>query len=533
MSEIDQQTLAATFKLFDGLATIQPSNFGHMRTFLAAEAARARGLVSEAVVLYDSAINASTEAKFIHLSAWYNERCAELLQKPKLAAGYLIEAMSLWKEWGCLTLVNKMALQHPLLFPSLVPKTLPNVTSNLTVTTPTSFTPPEQPVLEIITAENRWTKADLDRRKSSVASGSGRQSASGLESPLRVISSSSLELPHRSQLATELDLRTVVQAASVLNNEINVDGAVAKLLALTMKTAGATYALLVLCKGGTLCAEAIATSDSNEVRKLGAKDAIDASPDKCEKIFFFERGKISRLTLSFVLDPRSVIHYVARSRVVVVNNLDVLGEAISDQYLKAHKPKSILCLPLASQSKFIGVLYMENSHATNAFTPSRLEIVTLVSGQAASTIEKARLVQDLKLANAELQTSELALKEYNLRLEATVKERTNDLMKARDVAETSTQTKSQFLANMSHEIRTPFNAVVALAGLLLDTPLSPLQNDYVETIKNSSHELLVVINDVSRDISFDYIIRSFFRLRYSLTFLQSYVCCLDSRFLQN
>ncbi|KAK4047735.1 hypothetical protein OIV83_005243 [Microbotryomycetes sp. JL201] len=49
---------------------------------------------------------------------------------------------------------------------------------------------------------------------------------------------------------------------------------------------------------------------------------------------------------------------------------------------------------------------------------------------------------------------------------------------------------------MSHEIRTPFNAVVALASLLLDTPLTPVQTDYVETIKNSSQELLVVINDI-------------------------------------
>lgn len=146
---------------------------------------------------------------------------------------------------------------------------------------------------------------------------------------------------------------------------------------------------------------------------------------------------------------------------------------------------------------------MENSQATNAFTPDRLEIITLIVSQAASVIEKARLMQDLKSANA-------ALENYNRNLESTVAERTIELRdknaaleseirekeRLRAIAESATAMKSEFLANMSHEIRTPFNAVVALAGLLLETPLTPLQADYVQTIKNSSQELLVVINDI-------------------------------------
>lgn len=47
---------------------------------------------------------------------------------------------------------------------------------------------------------------------------------------------------------------------------------------------------------------------------------------------------------------------------MVVNNLDALGEEIAsgDPYLMHKKPKSILCLALASQSRVIGVLYMES-----------------------------------------------------------------------------------------------------------------------------------------------------------------------------
>ncbi len=194
-----------------------------------------------------------------------------------------------------------------------------------------------------------------------------------------------------------LDLTTVVKASQALAGEIVLSKLIDKLIKIVIENAGARTGFLILEKSGNLVIEAVGSVDRDVV--FLQSTPVEASQEL----------------------PLSLINYVTRTKSdVVLSDATAEGIFTADPYIAKNQPKSLLCMPIIHQGTLTGLLYLENNLTTAAFTPDRLEVLKIISSQAAISLKNARLYTNLESANHQLE-------DYSRTLEVKVEERTQEL----------------------------------------------------------------------------------------------------------
>ncbi|NEO88153.1 MAG: PAS domain-containing protein [Spirulina sp. SIO3F2] len=101
--------------------------------------------------------------------------------------------------------------------------------------------------------------------------------------------------------------------------------------------------------------------------------------------------------------PDKLIHYVKNTQEVLTINGLKIDLPIIDNYLQKHQPQSIVCLPILHQKRLKGILYASNQSTRGIFSSDRILILNFICSQAAISLENARLFEQQKQAEIELQ----------------------------------------------------------------------------------------------------------------------------------
>lgn len=436
-----------------------PMNYLHKYYLVEAEQYRIGGQYLEAMEFYDRAIFLAKEHEYINEEALAQELTAKFYLewgKHKIAQTYLTDAYYSYIRWGALAKVNDLTKRYPQLLTPI-----------------------------------------LQQEKLSIHPSDETTSVNNISiSSLPTLSNQQTVIGSKRSISDSLDLAAFIKASQALSGEIELERLLSTLMEVVMENAGASKCALILSEGDNLALTVTVVCSNSHFDHTYIE-----FPSTC-------------LELSYDV-PITLINYVKRSKeILVIDDTNTVPFLAGDSYIITEEPKSLLSIPLLNQGKLIGILYLENHLTTGAFTRDRVEVLKLLTTQAAISLENAILYKNLAQAKE-------SLEDYSHTLEEKVQERTQELNDKNHCLQETLQelqrtqiqliqsekmsSLGQMVAGIAHEINNPINFIHGNINHaseyvqdLLDL-VAVYQQEYLQTSP--------LVEDKAEDIDIDFLVK--------------------------
>jgi predicted ATPase/signal transduction histidine kinase len=328
-----------------------PMNNLHKFQLVEAEKHRVLGNNYQAGDLYDRAIAGAKENGYLQEEALANELAAKFYlqwEKEIIATGYMQTAFYCYAHWGAKAKTDDLEKRYPqLLKPILEEQRI-------------YFNPWE--TISTIT----FAHTSASAHKSTVSSNG---------------------------ISQTLDFNSILKAAQAISSNIELDELITNLTKIILENSGAKKSVLILPQDDTWQVRAITWMNDQDNSLESIKTILESqSLDTCQDI------------------PRKIINYVKHTRnCIVIDNCQTDVSGLIGEYMMEHQPQSILCTPIINQGYLVGILYLENQVTGGVFTQERLQVINLLSSQAAISLENARLYQKAQQTLQDLQQAQLRI----------------------------------------------------------------------------------------------------------------------------
>ncbi len=333
------ETIKENTKKFSLWAKQCPENFEHKFLLIQAEQARIDRNITQAMDLYDKAIESAMENRYINNVALANELAGKFYlanQKDKIAKIYFKEAQHFYYKWGALAKVTHLEQKYP----------------------------------------------QFSRKR--------------IEEEISITDVSSTTSATIPSAKFALDYESIIKSTQTLSSEVVLSQLLEKLMAIIIENAGAQRGFFILNREGDLSVEIIAS----------------VKPHTISKVDSLKLDQLKNLCVG-------IVTYVNRTgKSVILNDATLDGDYTTDRYIQNNRIKSVLCSPIHNQGRLIGIIYLENNLSAGAFTSDRIELLNILSSQAAISIENAHLYEGLK----ERMEGTVALLRINQMSEETIQE---------------------------------------------------------------------------------------------------------------